>query len=255
VRRTPHERPRTKPASKPRRVERPPARREEVLEAALALIAERGVRGASLRALAAELGMSQPSLYHYFPSKSAMVNAIVEHSAEHMLTTGLSLPLPKTPAELPRFVRDATWLLYQTESHPRFVRFLFAVAIEGADNRAIIAKVFAERLDPSFGMLVRTLTSDPRHRAELEQLSKMIVYSLGFMLLEDRALLERPKPTQRTLDYADWVVGAAADVLAARIGAVVVAKADDPSALSATPSLEKEAHTKASKRRGDRKTR
>jgi AcrR family transcriptional regulator len=187
-----------------------------VLEAALALIAERGVRGASLRALAAELGISQPSLYHYFPSKSAMVTAIVEHSAQRMLSTGMSLTLPRTAADLPRFVRDATLLLYETESHPRFVRFLFAVAIESDENRAIIAKVFAERLDPGFGMLARTLTSDPVELVKLEQLSKMIVYSLGFMLLEERALLAKPKASQRTLDYGEWVIDAAAHILAAR---------------------------------------
>jgi AcrR family transcriptional regulator len=198
--------------------------------------------------------MSQPSLYHYFPSKGAMVTAIVEHSAQHMLSTGLSLVLPKTPADLPRFVRDATLLLYETESHPRFVRFLFAVAIESEENRAIIAKVFAERLDPSFGMLVRTLTDDPGHQLELEQLSKMIVYSLGFMLLEDRALLERPKPTPRTLEYADWVVDAAAAVLSARTAGGAVAKTDDSNA-TPPPVHERPDRSKAPKRRGDRTTR
>jgi AcrR family transcriptional regulator len=214
VRRTPRERPQSKKPALPRTAERPPARREEVLEAALALIAEHGVRGASMRALASELGISQPSLYHYFPSKNAMVAAIVEHSAQSMLKTGMSLPLPQTAADLPRFVRDATLLLYETESHPRFVRFLFALAMEGPDNRAMIAKVFAEQLDPSFGMLVRMLTSDPAECVKLEQVSKMIVYSLGFMLLEERALLARPKASQRTLDYGEWVIGAAARVLA-----------------------------------------
>lgn len=219
-----------KAASKPRTVERPPARREEVLEAALKLISERGVRGASLRALAAELGMSQPSLYHYFPSKRAMVTAIVEHSAEHMVATGLALAPPKTPADLPRFVRDTTLLLYESESHPRFVRFLFAVAIESAENREIIARVFAERLDPSFDMLVRWLTDDPRTHRELAQLARMIVYSLGFMLLEDRALLERPKPTQRNLEYADWIVDAAAHILDARVRADPAVKDSGPDA-------------------------
>ena len=52
----------------------PPARREEVLETALTLVSEHGVAGASLRKLAAELGISQPSLYHYFASKDALVS-------------------------------------------------------------------------------------------------------------------------------------------------------------------------------------
>src|SRR4051812_6281249 len=62
-----------------------PARREEVLDAGLSLISELGVAGASLRKLAARLGMSQPSLYHYFDSKDELVRQIIEHCASRMV--------------------------------------------------------------------------------------------------------------------------------------------------------------------------
>src|SRR3954465_8730409 len=81
----------------------PPARREEVLETALTLVSEHGVAGASLRKLAAELGMSQPSLYHYFPSKDALVSAVVEYCADKMLASAGDLPPPARREDLPRY--------------------------------------------------------------------------------------------------------------------------------------------------------
>lgn len=44
-------------------------RREEILAAALRLFAERGVHGVSTRQIAEAVGISQPTLYAYFPSK------------------------------------------------------------------------------------------------------------------------------------------------------------------------------------------
>lgn len=44
-------------------------RREEILAASLRLLGERGVHGVSTRQIAEAVGISQPTLYAYFPSK------------------------------------------------------------------------------------------------------------------------------------------------------------------------------------------
>jgi AcrR family transcriptional regulator len=44
-------------------------RREEILAASLRLFGERGVHGVSTRQIATAVGISQPTLYAYFPSK------------------------------------------------------------------------------------------------------------------------------------------------------------------------------------------
>lgn len=46
-----------------------PERREEILGAALRLFAQYGLYGVSTRQIAAAVGISQPTLYAYFPSK------------------------------------------------------------------------------------------------------------------------------------------------------------------------------------------
>ena len=82
-----------------------PARREEVLDAGLSLISELGVAGASLRKLAARLGMSQPSLYHYFESKDALVQQIIEHCA----SCGLERESPTFPTLVPAVQARNAW--------------------------------------------------------------------------------------------------------------------------------------------------
>lgn len=193
-----------------------PARREEVLEAALALISEHGVAGASLRKLASRLGMSQPSLYHYFPSKEALVAEIVDYSTARMLGVGLAVSPPSGIPDIPRFAKEATLALYATESHPRFVRFLFLVALGNPTHRAAVRRVFEERLNPSFGLLVAGFGSNDAERAELREVLRMVVYSLGFMLLDERALMGKPAASADVMGYAEWVEHAATTLLVAR---------------------------------------
>ncbi len=194
----------------------PPARREEVLEAALELIAEHGVAGASLRLLAKRLGMSQPSLYHYFPSKDALITAILDYSTQRMLGAGSSVSPPRNVDDVARFVRDAVLALYETDSHPRFVRFLFSVAVESHEHRPLVERLFEERLRPSFAVLAGALCETPAEREYVQEVMRMVVYSLGFMLLDERALLGRPAPSASTLRYSAWVLEAAQLLLAER---------------------------------------
>jgi len=191
----------------------PPARREEVLETALTLVSEHGVAGASMRKLAAELGISQPSLYHYFPSKDALVSAVVEYCAEKMLAASLDLPPPQRREDLPRFAMRAVVDLWSTERHPRFVRFMFVVALENKEHRAFIQRVFEERLYPGFTLLANAFGRDEAERTELRHIIWMVVYSLGLSFLEQRALFGMPRANQEVLDHAEWVVGAAERLL------------------------------------------
>ncbi|MEV0647444.1 TetR/AcrR family transcriptional regulator [Phytomonospora sp. NPDC050363] len=60
-----------------RRTARPEERRQEILEAALALFAERGYRGASLATIAERVGLTQQGLLHYFPSKDRLLAEVL----------------------------------------------------------------------------------------------------------------------------------------------------------------------------------
>ncbi|MFD3513983.1 TetR/AcrR family transcriptional regulator [Streptomyces sp. NPDC058657] len=53
-------------------------RRAEILRATLEVIAERGYRGASLASVAERVGLTQQGLLHYFPTKEALLVAVLE---------------------------------------------------------------------------------------------------------------------------------------------------------------------------------
>jgi AcrR family transcriptional regulator len=70
--------------------------RQEILDAALALISERGPDNFSLRALARRVDYSPAGLYEYFDSKDDIVNAVCEVGDQQ-----LRRYLQDVPAELP----------------------------------------------------------------------------------------------------------------------------------------------------------
>jgi AcrR family transcriptional regulator len=53
-------------------------RRRELLQAAHDLIVERGFEGLRVRDIAARVGINNATLHHYFPTKEALVRAMVE---------------------------------------------------------------------------------------------------------------------------------------------------------------------------------
>jgi AcrR family transcriptional regulator len=67
-----------------RRKARRVATLEDILAAALELMARDGVAGMSLSAVARAVGMKPPSLYEYFPSKMAIYDALFAHGSTEL---------------------------------------------------------------------------------------------------------------------------------------------------------------------------
>ena len=55
-------------------------RRTEIIEAATSVFASRGYHGGSFRDVARQIGMTLPSVLHHFPSKSDLLEAVLEHA-------------------------------------------------------------------------------------------------------------------------------------------------------------------------------
>jgi len=53
---------------------------DAIIDCALKIIDAEGAAGLSMRTLAAELGVSGPSLYHHFGSKDAIIDAIIDRA-------------------------------------------------------------------------------------------------------------------------------------------------------------------------------
>lgn len=63
-------------------------RREQILDTAAALFAERGFHGVSVADLGAACGISGPALYKHFPSKDAMLADMLVSISEELLEVG-----------------------------------------------------------------------------------------------------------------------------------------------------------------------
>ncbi|MFC7375777.1 TetR/AcrR family transcriptional regulator [Brachybacterium sp. GCM10030267] len=70
------------PAAPPTREKRS-SRREKTLEGAAEMFAEYGYYGASLRDIAARVGISHPGMLHHFASKEALLDAVIDLLEAH----------------------------------------------------------------------------------------------------------------------------------------------------------------------------
>jgi len=196
---------RKKPPSRPE----PPAevsRREQILDEGLALIAERGVAGGSLRELARRVGVSQPSLYHHFPTKHDLVAEIVRHGAKRMVEKSVIGGFPEQLDQLPRVIAEICLDLYATEQHPTYVRFLFAVCIEEPAYRPLIQQVFTDIMVGADWMAQPFVAQGKISQTDCVNLIKLLINAFGFPLLEERALWGLRRPTPELVAYIDGVV-------------------------------------------------
>lgn len=77
------------------------ARREEILDGASALFAERGYHGASLRDISKRVGISHPGMLHHFTSKELLLGAVVDRLEAHAQGLLDSIPqLQRSPEAL-----------------------------------------------------------------------------------------------------------------------------------------------------------
>jgi len=144
-----------------RREERGIEARRRIVDAAAALMAERGFAGTSIAAVSQRSGLPSGSIYWHFESKEALLAAVVEEGARRWFD---ALPridsLPADPAERTAALFDAVDA--SLESHPEFLRLLLLIALERRDvdptSLAVIRRVRELALERIRRMLVFLLT-------------------------------------------------------------------------------------------------
>lgn len=103
--------------------------REQILDVAERLMAERGYHGASLRDIGQEVGIANASLLYHFPSKSRLHGAIIARIAEDLdgLVDGLESSAGKGDGKLRAVIDSLTdW----ASEHPRWARLLLRELVD-----------------------------------------------------------------------------------------------------------------------------
>lgn len=132
-------------------------KRAEILDAALYLISTQGYAGMAIQDLLDHLQISKGALYHYFPSKSALLEALVERillEAEQLLAPIAEDQHLAAPEAVTRFFTALAG--YKAGQKPFIVAVL---PVWYSDDNAIVRDkvrvVFASHLAPLLAGIVR----------------------------------------------------------------------------------------------------
>jgi len=105
------------------------AKTASIVAHAWALASEEGIGGVSLRALAARVGMRQPSLYEYFDSKHDLYDAMFADGNRQLIARLVAIDLPTDPRSAVKvFMR--TFVDFALEEQAR-LQLLFQRPIRG----------------------------------------------------------------------------------------------------------------------------
>jgi len=184
--------------------ERPPtarqrlaaARREQILETALGLFAERGFDGTSTRQIAKEVGIAEGLIFHYFPTKARLLTAILEDRLEGRRAFRTRLrPLLEgaSGGSAPEVLGTvASGWLATLKTDEEFVVVLFATAQTNPEVRAAWQGLIREGTELLTGYLAsRIEAGELRKDLPLETAATMFVSSLVIFFLARRQLPDR----------------------------------------------------------------
>jgi AcrR family transcriptional regulator len=115
--------------------------RQRILEVALSLMSQKGVDGTSMRDLAGAAGLNVASLYHYFPSKRELLEAVlIERGYLPVWADG---PVPVDLSSETKFAEVLTDILVSMFDVEDFVRLMVGEAMRGEETaRAVGVDLF-----------------------------------------------------------------------------------------------------------------
>ena len=180
--------------------------RQRILDVALEQLSERGYGKTTFQSIAAAVGITSRAVYHYFPSKAALVTTLLEQwrdftlaRNEHVATENLPLDerlvlvLAESMAiydERPELAAFATRVLGDAVRYPelsdgfRSSRNGLTSFYRKLVDEAVAEGEIAEQLDPrglvdlisglTYGMATVAATSRERHRAAVESLAALL---------------------------------------------------------------------------------
>ncbi len=181
--------------------------REAILAAALDLLADEGYAGASLRKVAARVGIAQPSLYHHFATKEVLVEQVIAAGAGRMFGGVDPDDFPATLQAIPGAIVRSIKRLYSRPEHPKFVRVAFAVARLNPRYEQLMKTIFIEQATVGMRLFVKPFVD----AGEIEDepalhIVRMLVNAAGLRMIEYKVLFGHDVgdgELQRFLDFVE----------------------------------------------------
>ena len=131
------------------------AKREEILDAALEVIAREGYRKTSVREIAAAVDLSQAGLLHHFASKDELFTEVLRHRDEVDTANASTDPEARLIDTFPVVVRH-------NSAVPGLVQLYVSLSAEAPDPMHPAHKFFTERFDRFRGELAEEIQDGQR---------------------------------------------------------------------------------------------
>lgn len=104
--------------------------RERILDAAQAIIAEEGPDALSMRAVAARVGVTATTIYHYFDGKEELVDRVVRRAFGHFRSSLVGAAEEHPPGSWERIHALGEAYIRFTHEQEQYFRVLFAIRAE-----------------------------------------------------------------------------------------------------------------------------
>ena len=192
-------------------------RRAEIIEAAVAVIAEEGIQELSLSAIEARCGMSRGQLTYYFKSKEDILLAVFDRLLALMyerVTHGHEMPARPSGWEMSRHLLQT--VLEQAPIGPEFhsLQYTFLSQISHREDfRRRLAALYQGWREH----MVQGLKADRRHGAkavpprEMASLVQAILHGLSIQLVADPRAFDRGRMLELCLDVLGNFLGVPAN--------------------------------------------
>ncbi len=170
--------------------------REEILEAAAALLGESGEAGLTIRRLAMRSGYTSPAIYQEFGDKAGLLDAILERAIAALAVRLEALPRQQNPrAEMRAYFKAIVRFGREHPTHYRLMEALQPDEVEPIDNSVKLREQIerplgelsktgdeAELLRQSLWALLHGLISLPASRPDVAWLEDLDDVALEAML-------------------------------------------------------------------------
>ncbi len=143
------------PESSPSNAQELSASQEQILDAVLACLAEGGIAGVSMRAVAAEAGVSLGLLNYHFPGKQALITAAFQLACDRLLVSAMeSLRGVEQPVERVRaFVHGAVDEEFLSQEYLKLRLVLWAAGRLDPEIGAVDVSLYEEYVSHMAGLI------------------------------------------------------------------------------------------------------
>ena len=184
-------------------------RREQIIDAAMNVFAQKGFTKATNKDIAHEAGITPGLIYHYFESKESLLMAVVEQRSPLKFITNIPAEFFSLPPE--QFFRVTIVQILGFIESEQFVRFLRVVLSEMLyENNALLAPIppfiFA-RVDEFISSYLeqKAATGDVRN-VDGHRLAQVLISCMGGFVLR-RQVIRDPAVSEYTHEQiADIIV-------------------------------------------------